>query len=84
MNYMSLQRGAGKGRNHFHIKEWLAGIGLIPQRVAEMSGKNHGVVGDTMRGLRNDKAVLQCLEGLGCPKDLLYPKNPMLKQRKAA
>lgn len=69
-----LQRGKGKGRDPWNIKRWLAGTELKnAAEVGRRTGKHHNVVGETLAGIRNDKAVLEFLEQNGCPKKLLYP-----------
>ena len=75
-----LQRGKGKGRNPWRIREYLASIGVNMNDVARMAGVHHNIVGDTVRGMRNHRRVLEQLETLGCPAEYLYPRHPLQEQ----
>ena len=68
-----LQRGCGKGRDPWDIKRFLASKGTNMASIARRLGKHHNIVSETVAGLRNDKAVLQMLEDLGCAYTMLYP-----------
>ena len=71
--------GAGKFRNPWRIREWLASRGLNMADVARALGVDHSVVAKTVAGNRNHRETLVFLrdkaqvpdEFLGLPKDLL-------------
>ncbi len=74
-----LQRGCGKGRNHWRIREFLAGVEdpqgkpLNITSLAALARTRKSTVSDTLKGLRNHRRTLTVLERLGCSRDLLYP-----------
>jgi len=70
---ISLQRGRGKGRNPWRIREFLDDQGKNLTDVAAKAKARKNVVSDTIRGLRNHARTLKVLEALGCPQELLYP-----------
>lgn len=73
--------GAGKLRRPFRIREFLAGKGLTMSKIAEDLGLHHSVVGYTVKGIKNNKRVLDYLHDLGCPEEFLSRyKEKMPKQ----
>ena len=69
---ITIQRGKGKGRKPWQVREWLAGQGLNMAAVARIAQVHHNVVQETVRGTRNHNRVLAVLEELGCPSQYLY------------
>lgn len=69
----TIQRGRGKGRNPWRIREFLDSQGKKVTGVAAEAGVKVHVVSNTIRGIRNHGRVLAVLEALGCPRELLYP-----------
>lgn len=73
-----VQRGSGKGRNPWRIREYLSSLKDEDGKIMNMSSVakrarvKHNVVSDTVRGIRNHGRVLKALEDLGCPKEYLY------------
>lgn len=63
--------GAGKFRQPFRIKEFLASNGLNMNSIAIELGVHHSLVGSTVMGTKNNKKVLNHLLSLGCPKEYL-------------
>jgi len=63
--------GAGKFRQPFRIKEFLAYNGLNMTHIARELGVHHSLVGSTVMGIKNNKKVLNHLLALGCPKEYL-------------
>lgn len=71
----TIQRGRGKGRDQWEIRRFLSEINLTMTAVAVKAETHLPVVTDTVRGVRNHGRVLQVLEDLGCPKEVLYPQE---------
>ncbi|MDL2313367.1 hypothetical protein LJC36_00125 [Desulfovibrio sp. OttesenSCG-928-C14] len=75
---MAIQRGIGKGRDPWGIRKWLSQTeyedkkGLSMSDVARYSRVPPQVAQETIRGTRNHYRVLEFLEKLGCPDELLY------------
>lgn len=70
--------GAGKLRQPYRIREFLAEKGLTMAAVALEIGVNSSTVSYTVRGSKNNKRVLDYLHSLGCPaKYLSMPKQTM-------
>lgn len=78
---ISVQRGRGKGRNPWRIREFLSGVtyeekeGLTMCDVARLAKVPPQVAQETIRGTRNHYRVLGVLESLGCPEELLYGRS---------
>jgi hypothetical protein len=70
-----VQQGSGKGRDPWLIRRWLAGLGLTMADISARANAKRQVVQDTVRGMRNHRRTLETLETLGCPRDLLYPRE---------
>ena len=68
----TVQRGIGKGRQPWRIREYLSGIGKTMTDVAIAADTYPQVAQETIRGTRNHRRVLETLETLGCPKNYLY------------
>jgi hypothetical protein len=79
-----IQSGRGKNRDPWLIRRYLDSIGLTMKDVAAMVRTPHNVVSDTVRGVRNHKRTLDCLESLGCPLSILYPLEHAHAKEKAA
>jgi hypothetical protein len=71
---ISLQRGRGKGRNPWRIREFLDNRGETVTSLAAKAGVKVTKASDTIRGVGNHFRVLAALEAMGCPRDLLYPR----------
>ena len=80
---ITIQRGRGKGRDPWAIRQWLSGqtaimpdgkpkTGLTMSDVGKLARVRHQISNDTIHGIRNHKNVLSVLENLGCPEHLLY------------
>ena len=70
---ISKQRGSGKGRNSWRIREFLDNQGESLTSVADKARAQLSHTSATLRGVRNHARVLAVLEELGCPRELLYP-----------
>ena len=78
---ITLQRGCGKGRDPWDLDRFIRGKGLKKIHIARQLAKHHNIISETFTGVRNDRAVLQYLESLGCPQKLLYPlQRPTWKE----
>ena len=78
-----LQRGKGKGRDHWVIRGFLLSRKHTMADVARAAKVAPQVAQETIRGTRNHKRVLAVLKSLGCPEELLFPSQ-FTKQGKAA
>ena len=78
MNARIIQRGSGIGRNPWAIREEMAKRGLNITKLASLAQAHTNIASDTIRGIRNHKRTLDVLEGLGIPKELLYPEQTIL------
>jgi hypothetical protein len=78
--FLAAQRGRGIGRDPWLIRRYLGGLGLTMSDVAGMARTKHKVVSATVRGIRNHRRTLDCLESLGCPLSLLYPGEHTLEK----
>lgn len=73
-----IQRGKGKGRNPWRIREFLStlkkddGSAMNMSDVARMAATWPQVAQETIRGTRNHTRVLDVLAKLGCPEEYLY------------
>lgn len=73
--------GAGKFRQPFRIREFLAGEGLSMAGVARTLGVHNTLVSLTVQGIKNNKKVLGHLHQLGCPEEFLsMPSGNDLKK----
>ena len=63
--------GAGRNRNHWGIRAYLAEIGKNMRMVADDLGVASSLVQDTVRGIKNNRRVLAYLLELGCPRKYL-------------
>lgn len=78
----TIQRGCGKGRNPWKIREFLSSIpsgngrSVSMTTIAELAETYPQVAQETIRGTRNHKRVLRVLENLGCPVEYLYGTAP--------
>ena len=70
---IAIQKGRGKGRNPWRIREFLDNRGENLVSLAAKARARKNVVSDTVRGLRNHARTLEALEAMGCPQELLYP-----------
>ena len=68
----TVQRGIGKGRQPWRIREYLSGIGKTMTDVARTAETYPQVAQETIKGTRNHRRVLETLERLGCPREYLY------------
>ena len=68
----TVQRGIGKGRQPWRIREYLSGIGKTMTDVARTAETYPQVAQETIRGTRNHRRVLEALETLDCPREYLY------------
>lgn len=62
---------AGKSRQPWRIREWLAGKGMSLSDVGNEVGVNRQLASETVRGIRNNRKVLTFLRDIGCPKHFL-------------
>lgn len=68
--------GAGRYRQTWRIKEYLASIDLSMAAVAREIEKSSTLVRETVKGTRNNRSVLRHLLKLGCPAEYLsLPKD---------
>ena len=75
MNAQAIQRGIGRGRDPFLIRRFLAERGLKQGDFSRLVGISDSVTSDKLRGIRNNRRVLQALENMGCPSAYLYGKE---------
>ncbi len=79
----TLQRTYGIGRNIENIRRELGfdGSNLISYKtIAEKAGVSTPLVLNTMRGIENNKKVLNVLLELGVSENTLYPVNKPSKE----
>jgi hypothetical protein len=74
---------AGKNRESWRIREFLDGLGLHMVDVARSLDVSRNLVGETVKGLRNNRKILTHLRELGCPEKWLDLPEDM-KGRRAA
>jgi hypothetical protein len=67
-----IQKGIGKGRQPWQIRQYLSGLGLSMSDVARRATTFPQVAQETVKGIRNHRRVLAVLEDLGCPAEYLY------------
>lgn len=70
---IAIQRGRGRGRNPWRIREFLDNRGETVTSLAIRAKVDLARASDTIRGIRNHGRVLAELEKMGCPRELLYP-----------
>ncbi|GFK94755.1 hypothetical protein NNJEOMEG_02602 [Fundidesulfovibrio magnetotacticus] len=73
----------GRKREAWRIREFLDGLGMCMADVARDLGLSRNLVGETVKGARNNKKVLDYLRELGCPEKWLDLPEAV-KARKAA
>ena len=69
--------GSGRFRDTWAIRRWLDEQGLNMSDVARNIGVAPQVVSMTVRGTRNNRAVLQKLLDMGCPRQALSLPDDM-------
>ena len=63
--------GAGKYREPYKIREFLAKNDLNMSKIARELKMNSSTVSHTVRGTKNNKRVLNHLKKIGCPSEFL-------------
>ena len=63
--------GAGRNRDPWMIRKFLAGQGLKQVDVARALDRNPSTINRTIKGAINNRAVLGYLRDLGCPEKYL-------------
>ncbi len=75
--------GAGRNRDPWRIKEYLASQGQSMAGIARKLDITHSVVSRTVNGAVNNRGVLRYLRDLGCPERYLSLPDD-LKQQEVA
>lgn len=81
-----VQRGRGKGRNPWKIREFLGGHvsecgrALNMSDVARLAKTYPQTARETITGMRNHKRVLEVLENMGCPREYLYGEPATIRR----
>ena len=63
--------GAGRFRNPWRIREFLASRGLSMAAIARDIGIGRSAVCATVRGTQNNRRTLHYLDEIGCPREHL-------------
>ena len=63
--------GAGRLRRPYLIREYLAKKNLSMSAISKDIGVSAVLVGETIKGTRNNKRVLNHLKKIGCPSEFL-------------
>lgn len=69
--------GAGKNRQPWRIREFLASLDLDMAKVGRELGVSRNTVRTTVYGTANNRKVLAHLSKLGCPDEILSPPKRM-------